>query len=41
MAAGLGTSPWAERGSRRYLWTEQDLNNAIAYVEYDQGEPLP
>ena len=34
-------SPWAERGSKRYLWTETDVNNAIAYVEYDQGEPLP
>ena len=30
--------PWAERGSKRYLWTEEDLVNAIAYVEYDQGE---
>ena len=26
---------------QRYLWTEQDLINAIAYVLYDQGEPLP
>jgi REP element-mobilizing transposase RayT len=34
-------TPWAERGSIRYLWTEDDLNAAIAYVEYDQGEPLP
>ena len=34
-------SPWADRGSRKYLWTETDLNNAIAYVEYEQGEPLP
>ena len=34
-------SPWADRGSKRYLWTEQDLINAITYVEYDQGEPLP
>jgi hypothetical protein len=34
-------SPWADKGSRWYLWTEQDLINAIAYVEYDQGEPLP
>jgi REP element-mobilizing transposase RayT len=36
----LGSSPWAERGSKRYLWTERDLNDAVAYVEYDQGEPL-
>ena len=34
-------SPWADGGSRRYLWTDQDVVNAIAYVEYDQGEPLP
>ncbi len=34
-------SPWARKGSKRYLWTEQDLINAIAYVMYDQGEPLP
>jgi len=34
-------SPWADRGSKRYLWTEQDVVNAIAYVEYEQGEPLP
>ncbi|HEY2974445.1 MAG TPA: hypothetical protein VGJ48_18145 [Pyrinomonadaceae bacterium] len=34
-------SPWVRKGSKRYLWTEQDLVNAIAYVLYDQGEPLP
>jgi REP element-mobilizing transposase RayT len=34
-------SPWARKGSKRYLWTEQQLINAIAYVMYDQGEPLP
>jgi REP element-mobilizing transposase RayT len=34
-------SPWADRGSKKYLWTEEDVVNAIAYVEYDQGEPLP
>ena len=33
-------SPWAERGSREYLWTENDVINAVVYVEYDQGEPL-
>ena len=25
-------SPWAARGSKKYLWTEQDLIDAIAYV---------
>jgi len=34
-------SPWADHGSTRYLWRDEDVVNAIAYVEYDQGEPLP
>ncbi len=34
-------SPWVYRGSKRYLWTEKQLFDAIAYVLYDQGEPLP
>jgi len=34
-------TPWVHRGSKKYLWTETDLDNAIAYVLYDQGEPLP
>ena len=33
-------SPWAHGGSKRYLWTEEKLANAIAYVREDQGEPL-
>jgi REP element-mobilizing transposase RayT len=33
-------SPWVERGSKKYLWTESDVINAVTYVEYDQGEPL-
>ena len=33
-------SPWVVRGSKRYLWTEQDVINAVAYVDYDQGESL-
>ena len=33
-------TPWVEKGSKRYLWTESDVINAVAYVEYDQGEPL-
>jgi REP element-mobilizing transposase RayT len=33
-------SPWVDRGSKRYLWTEHDIINAVIYVEYDQGEPL-
>jgi REP element-mobilizing transposase RayT len=31
-------SPWAERGSKRYLWTEQDVIDAVVYVQYEQGE---
>ena len=31
-------SPWADRGSRRNLWTHQEVVNAVAYVDYDQGE---
>ncbi len=34
-------SPWAERGSKKRLWTDQDVVDAVTYVEYDQGEPLP
>jgi REP element-mobilizing transposase RayT len=34
-------SPWTDKGSKRYLWTEQDLINAIDYVKYHQGDPLP
>ena len=34
-------SPWAFRGSKRRIWDEQQLVNAIAYVLYEQGEPLP
>ena len=33
-------SPWVYRGSKRYLWTEKELFDAVAYVQYDQGEPL-
>ncbi len=33
-------SPWARGGSKKYLWTEEELGNAIAYVIEDQGEPL-
>jgi REP element-mobilizing transposase RayT len=33
-------SPWIRRGSKRYLWNEKDVTNAVAYVLYDQGEPL-
>jgi REP element-mobilizing transposase RayT len=34
-------TPWAFRGSKKKLWTEKDLDEAIAYVRYEQGLPLP
>jgi hypothetical protein len=35
-------SPWVGGGgSKKYLWNEKALVDAIAYVLYDQGEPLP
>jgi hypothetical protein len=33
-------SPWSRGGSTKYLWTDEELANAIAYVVEDQGEPL-
>jgi hypothetical protein len=33
-------SPWAQGGSKKYLWTEEELANAIVYVVEDQGKPL-
>lgn len=33
-------SPWVYRGSKKYLWTEKQLDDAVAYVMCDQGEPL-
>ena len=34
-------SPWADKGSRRYLWTEKSIEIAIDYVINGQGKPLP
>jgi REP element-mobilizing transposase RayT len=34
-------SPWADKGSQRYLWTEQSLALAIDYVINGQGGELP
>lgn len=33
-------SPWEFRGSKKYLWDEKQLADAIAYVDTGQGEPL-
>jgi REP element-mobilizing transposase RayT len=34
-------SPWADRGSERWLWTEVHLAAAINYVVLGQGSELP
>ncbi len=34
-------SPWSDRGSKRNLWTERSLVDAIDYVLHKQGGPLP
>jgi len=34
-------SPWAEKGSKRYLWNERSVAQAIEYVLYAQGDELP
>ena len=31
---------WARHGSTRYLWTQRELEGAIHYVLYEQGEPM-
>ena len=34
-------SPWAEKGSKRRLWNERSVANAIDYVLIGQGDDLP
>jgi REP element-mobilizing transposase RayT len=34
-------SPWADKGSERYLWNERSLTLAVDYVLNGQGGPLP
>jgi REP element-mobilizing transposase RayT len=33
-------TPWVRRGSKKRLWNDKEVAAAIAYVQYDQGEPL-
>jgi len=33
-------SSWEFRESKKYLWSEKQSTDAIAYVECDQGVPL-
>ena len=37
----LDLSPWAEKGSKRWLWTELHLARSIEYVVNGQGDELP
>lgn len=32
--------PWERHGSTKYLWKEQDVQRAIEYVLYEQGDEL-
>ena len=34
-------SPWADKGSKRYLWNEQSVARATEYVLFGQGDELP
>jgi REP element-mobilizing transposase RayT len=34
-------SPWADKGSQRYLWNERSVERAIDYVINGQGDDLP
>jgi REP element-mobilizing transposase RayT len=34
-------SPWADKGSKRYLWNEQSIARAVDYVINGQGDDLP
>jgi REP element-mobilizing transposase RayT len=34
-------SPWAEKGSKRKLWNERSVANAIDYTLHGQGDDLP
>jgi REP element-mobilizing transposase RayT len=34
-------SPWVDKGSKRYLWTERSFQRAIDYVMNGQGGELP
>ncbi|MBA2527388.1 MAG: transposase [Pyrinomonadaceae bacterium] len=36
-----GFSPWARKGSKRRLWNEKSVANALDYVLYSQGDDLP
>ena len=35
------STPWAAKGSRRYLWNEKSVGLAVDYVNNGQGDDLP
>ena len=37
---GSDRKPWARHGSTRWLWKDQDVQDAIRYVVEEQGEPM-
>jgi REP element-mobilizing transposase RayT len=37
----LKVSPWSDKGSQRWLWTEKHLADAVDYVLLSQGHELP
>jgi REP element-mobilizing transposase RayT len=34
-------TPWADKGSRRKLWNEKSVSEAVNYVVNGQGDELP
>lgn len=38
---GNDNKPWSRHGSTRYLWTEEDIAQAVEYVVNGQGGELP
>ena len=34
-------SPWADKGSKRHLWNERNIERAVDYVINGQGDELP
>jgi REP element-mobilizing transposase RayT len=35
------SSPWSDRGSKKYLWNERSVSRALDYVNNGQGGPPP
>lgn len=38
--AGETRKIWSRHGSTRYLWTEEQVDDAVSYVRFGQGEDL-